>query len=233
MLGLNRQSSSSRSRKRATSDDLDIHPSVDQILETATKKMRISGSAGELSLARDIEREREDMGRSVDVIVRCGMFPTEALVDFKSVPAEQFCPNLFKVEIRRHYPHDAPVVRAVEEEYWAKRGCIDAHGVVRHPVLDTTWTALCSLKNVIELLRQVRESFREGFSPRHSPCIIAAPGTAGPMGVGVDGGFRSSPTAYAFHGQPYTLVESGAASFLEGNMSSIMGQEASDDMEVT
>jgi ubiquitin-protein ligase len=169
-----------RRAKRTPSDNDESYPSLDDQLETETKKLRISGSPGELSLLKEIDDFKAN--GSEKVVLQRGARAMFAMIIFTGPPVEQFCPKLFSIEVGKHYPHDPPSVRVVEAEYFGTKPIIDMEGMISHTTLSSdTWNALLCMKDVVSLLGEVRASFRQGHAPR--PLTVLDLGTGADTGI--------------------------------------------------
>ena len=143
--------------------------------------MRISGSAGELSLLKEINTFNAD--GSEKVVLQRGACGKLATVIFTGPPVEQFCPKRFSIEVGKHYPHEPPSVRVVESEYFGTRPSIDMEGVVSHNTLSSsTWNALLCMKDIVLMLGEVRASFRQV----HAPPPVNVLGAGADAGAGAD-----------------------------------------------
>lgn len=169
-----------RSAKRTQSDNDKSYPSLDDELETETKKLRISGTPGELSLLKEINAFKANGPEKV--VLQRGARAMFATVIFTGPPVEQFCPKRFSIEVGKHYPHEPPSVRVVEAEYFGTRPIIDMEGIISHKTLrSNTWNALLCMKDVVSLLGEVRASFRQGHAPR--PVTVLDAGTGADTGI--------------------------------------------------
>jgi hypothetical protein len=66
------------------------------------------------------------------------------------------------MKVSKYYPHEKPTVICVDSEF--RSGPVGADGEVHHPYLQEYWTAMGSLKAVVQLLSTMRSSnmFQKG-----------------------------------------------------------------------
>ena len=137
--------------KRYISSDSDI----EAILESETKKLRISRTPGELRLSKELDSFSDN-----DAVLKVGNRATEVFLIFDNkncMNMERFRPQRFVIEVSRHYPHEPPLVRAVETEYFGAHPHIARDGRVIHPILSKTkWNALLSISDIVTMLKETR-----------------------------------------------------------------------------
>ena len=85
--------------------------------------------------------------------------PSSVVVRFLNVSTG---PSVFLVTVPRYYPHNAPMVRCLEDGF--SSDFFRASGEVVHHKLDSDWFATSSLVTVIDILKEIRLSFAQKFS---------------------------------------------------------------------
>jgi hypothetical protein len=66
-------------------------------------------------------------------------------------------PSIFLITVSRYYPHTKPTVVCLEKGF--ESNYISENGEVTHRQLDEQWLAIYSLRNVIEVLEEIRSSY--------------------------------------------------------------------------
>lgn len=115
-------------------------------------------------LTRDIEDLREIAG----VIVTRGERPNMAIVEFDPssvVHRGDSIPSRFLVTVPRYYPHNPPQIRCLDGKCYGSLH-IDLEGNVKHPELESNWSPIKSLYNVVQTLHDIR--MLQASFPQHS-----------------------------------------------------------------
>ena len=103
---------------------------------------------------------KELYGRN-DVSFQYPEEPGSVIISFVTDPLLPFIPTIFRVNIPRFYPHNAPEVYCLDEEY-SSRGrfmcpyILSTTGEISHDGLGESWSAIGSLTTVIEILQNIR-----------------------------------------------------------------------------
>lgn len=146
--------------KRKIEDDSDFTS-----LEESIKRVRIAFTPGELRLGRDI-KDLERFQHCVTVTSTAN--PASIILNFLSSEANNNTPNRFLVTVPRYYPHDRPLVKCLEHGFICDY--INFAGEVNHSFLTDQWSAIGTLKNIIDLLIFIRSEISRAGSGRATCC---------------------------------------------------------------
>ena len=106
------------------------------------KRFRITNTPGELRLQKDM---KELSGRT-DVQFHYPEEPGSVVLTFQSHPLYLYVPAVFRVNVPRFYPHNAPTVQCLDEEYSATGTVTCPYilptGELLHEGLGEAWSAI-------------------------------------------------------------------------------------------
>jgi len=161
-------------RKRNKDEDALNTASVLHVLQVETKRLKMSKTPGEIALARDVG----DMAGAAGLIISINDENSrEAYIEFVAQCGIQICcPCRFSVLVPSYYPHNVPVVVCQDEafvEAWSHSSdYVDSKGIVQHPLFhQINWTALCSLKDIVIALSEIRTAMHLCSGPS---CVSVA-----------------------------------------------------------
>lgn len=84
--------------------------------------------------------------------------PACLLVTFKDNPHNNICiPCKFMVKVSKYYPHNSPIVTCLDEHLSAP--FIDANGEIQHMYLQNGWSAIGTLRTLLDIIQSLRPYF--------------------------------------------------------------------------
>ncbi len=119
-------------------------------LSEQIKKCRITVTAGELRMQKDLNAIKDyksiifEFGSKSIIINFCDKYHSP-------------CPDHFQIIIPNYYPHDKPIIKCLDMNYYNE--FILQNGNVLHPNIELNWNALCTLDNIIDTIQIIRMSF--------------------------------------------------------------------------
>eukprot|EP01038_Epipyxis_sp_PR26KG_P008438 gene8438-11415_t len=148
-------------RKQDVVGNISINSQVD--LVEKIKRCRITNTPGELRLQKDVQELNED-----GVNIKFSVNPASIIITFDKSGEEDdfYLPSSFSVEVPKYYPHSAPQIKCLDNQIYQTSSYINVNGDVIHIGLNQNWNALCSLRNVVEILKHIRASFLESTIPQ-------------------------------------------------------------------
>lgn len=187
------------SKKRAVESETD---SCDA-LEERMKKVKITNSPGQIRLKRDLA----EIGQVEGILFLPGVDCASIIIQFcdsasssslSATAASGMRSNLnpyrFSVSVPRYYPHACPIVKCLD--MCQRSRFVDADGTIIHDILkkDGTWSAIMSLRDVINVLVFIRSIYQTGGNipetPFPSGVPIRTPSGAVLVGGDCDGGME-------------------------------------------
>jgi hypothetical protein len=138
-------------------------------LEENIKRCRISNTPGELRFifflffrkfrriklsffyVRRLQKDIKELRDMIGIRIESTIDPATIIIFFES----NDLPNKFSVNVTRYYPHAHPIVVCLSPR---PPGChfIDNNGLVIHSSLMECWSAVHSLRNVVEVINTLR-----------------------------------------------------------------------------
>lgn len=77
-----------------------------------------------------------------------------------------FAPATFRISVPRYYPHNSPIVYCVDRGFTCP--FILPTGELIHPSLREEWSAIGTLRTIIEVIQNVRLMFHNTFQVEYS-----------------------------------------------------------------
>lgn len=154
----------------------DINQVDGQDLECHIKRVKISYTPGELRLvvihfidanfvlhtlqfAYRLQNDLKGIKELIDISVELTETPSCAIISFK-IPVPGM-PSRFLIQVPKFYPHNPPLIKLCDPAFHGLSIYWDGTGKVVHDDLTSNWTAMSSLLNVIDILRNIRSSIAE------------------------------------------------------------------------
>ena len=101
-------------------------------------------------------------------------------------------PSKFLVKVSRYYPHVCPTITCLDEEFCSSY--IEKDGNVKHEKLHEGWSAIGTLRTIVEILLSIRNQWRTASIQ----CMdVTDTPTVEKYGI-VDGGGVTSPESSAY-----------------------------------
>lgn len=98
--------------------------------------------------------------------------PASVILNF-DVSDDDSIPSSFLVEVPRYYPHSRPVVTCLQEKF-RNTTYIGSTREVLHSLLCENWSAIGSLRTVVDILLQIMATYYHDYGP--SASIVTAAG---------------------------------------------------------
>lgn len=89
-----------------------------------------------------------------DISVELTETPSCAIIFFK-VPVPSM-PSRFLIQVPKFYPHNPPLIKLCDSNFRGLSRYWDGTGKVLHDDLSINWTAMNSLRDVVDVLRSIR-----------------------------------------------------------------------------
>jgi ubiquitin-protein ligase len=156
-----------QNRKRSsnlalTDQSTSVFPSEETGLLEQTKKLRITVSAGEIRLKKDVAEFLALESEDVAIIPTDN--PLVITVRYRESCDGVRLPNVFQITVQKFYPHDRPGVRCLDSGFQSAE--IGDDGYVNHPNLQVNWNPICTLLDILSVIDSVRGSLYNMQVPR-------------------------------------------------------------------
>jgi ubiquitin-protein ligase len=112
-----------------------------------------------ISTRNRLQNDLKGIKELSDISVELTETPSCAIISF-NVPVADM-PNRFLVQVPKFYPHNPPVIKLCDSSFHSISRYWDGTGRVLHDGLSINWTAMNSLRDVIDILRCIRSSVLE------------------------------------------------------------------------
>lgn len=146
-----------RNRKRPSNTDQSVEAEAPILSEETesreqTKKLRITVSAGEIRLKKDVTDFLAMRDKDVEIVSFDDA--RSITVKYRDAPNGVRLPNIFRISVQKYYPHDHPSVCSLELGFRCAE--IGDDGAVYHPNLNENWSPIGSLSNILSDVNSIR-----------------------------------------------------------------------------
>jgi ubiquitin-protein ligase len=146
-----------RNKKRPSNTDQSVQAQVPILSRETesreqTKKLRITVSAGEIRLKKDVTDFLAMRDEGVEIVSFDDA--RSITVKYRDPPNGVHLPNIFRISVQKYYPHDRPNVFSLELGFRCAE--IGDDGAVYHPNLNENWSPIGSLLDILCDVNSIR-----------------------------------------------------------------------------